>query len=94
LSWGIAHSLYIQPEDAISGQGSKKKETAVLLLYGAEAMCNARGLVKIPPLYEEYREVVERAQQDLTKAIFEHLKTSGLQMSQEETISLASSVAA
>ena len=55
-------------------------------------MCNSRGLVKIPPLYEEYRDVVEKAQQDFPATVFEHLKARGLQLSQEETIQLASSV--
>jgi hypothetical protein len=46
-------------------EGFEKKERAVLLLYGAEAMCASRGLVKIPPLYEEYRELLQWAKRDM-----------------------------
>jgi hypothetical protein len=79
--WGISYGLY--------GQGQKEK--ALLLLWGAEAMCITRGLVKVPPLYEEYREILEWAKRDMNEETRENIKMLGLQMTLEETVALASS---
>jgi tetratricopeptide (TPR) repeat protein len=93
--WGVAYSLYLQGENKQSQgdleQAHVLKEKALLLLWGAETMCMSRGLVKIPPMYAECQEILAKAEREMGTDLLAQIKSRGLQMTQEETVALASS---